>query len=309
VKDDRLFYRNVDTISETAKCRRTNDTGSNWMNGKHLWPRLLYTVAAVIGGIIGGMLADTARHSISPAVAQTPANGQIISAKEFRLVAEDGRVEARLFLDPYVPKLVLYNPRGDKGVTLENGGLRLASWDEAQQQGQVILRAETQGGSLGIGRTDTAPQIDLSVSQFFGARLDLSSGEDHREVQLSAQSAGLSVLLWDRNAEPRMGLELDNHDNPGVYLYDKKGQARSSLALEEAENPDLSLLDAQKRIRADLELDGDGSPRLTLSDAKQARAVLGSSYLKNTTTGSTEHRSPSSLVLFREDGKLLWSTP
>jgi hypothetical protein len=79
---------------------------------------------------------------------------------------------------------------------------------------------------------------------------------------------------------------LDDRDNPGVYLYDQKGEPRSSLVL-----------------------DADGSPSLTLNDPKHVRAVLGSSCLKNTTTGSTEHRSPSSLVLFREDGKLLWSTP
>jgi hypothetical protein len=104
-------------------------------------------------------------------------------------------------------------------------------------------------------------------------------------------------------------LELDEHDNPGIYLYDGAGEPRSSLALDKEGNPDISLFDTWKRIRADLKLDTDGNPSLTLSDAKQTRAVLGSSYLKNATTGSTEHRSPSSLVLFREDGKLLWSAP
>jgi len=279
------------------------------MNVKYLWPRLLYAMAAGVGGIIGGVLSDTARHSISPATAQTPVNDQIISAKEFRLLAEDGRIKARLFLDPYVPKLVLYDYRGDEGASLTNGMLKLSSMDEAQQQGQILLWAEQHGGSLSIGGKDTDPQIELSASQYFTS-LNLASAKDHkRAIQASAHGDALSVLLWDHNAEQRAGLELDDRDNPGVYLYDKKGEARASLALNDAGYPDFSLLDAQKRIRADLELDGEGSPSLTLNDPKQARAVLGSSYLKNTTTGSTEHRSPSSLILFREDGKLLWSAP
>jgi hypothetical protein len=48
---------------------------------------------------------------------------------------------------------------------------------------------------------------------------------------------------------------------------------------------------------------------LSLFDTKKPRAVLGGVDLKNINTGSVEHRSPSSLVLFREDGKTLWSVP
>ena len=130
-------------------------------------------------------------------------------------------------------------------------------------------------------------------------------------ITASVQNNGLVHFRVGNDLREGRGasLELDEHNNPGVYLYDELGEPRSSLVLDAAGNPDFSLLDAQKRIRADLELDADGSPSLTLNDSKHIRAVLGSSHLKNTTTGSTEHRSPSSLVLFREDGKLLWSTP
>jgi hypothetical protein len=62
-------------------------------------------------------------------------------------------------------------------------------------------------------------------------------------------------------------------------------------------------------VSAFLNLDNDGSPSLSLNDTKELRAVLGNAYLKNTKTGSVEHRSPSSLVLFGEDGKVLWSVP
>jgi hypothetical protein len=95
----------------------------------------------------------------------------------------------------------------------------------------------------------------------------------------------------------------------GVFLYDQKGRRVPSLVVNGIGDPDILLFDAKQRIRADLKLDTDGSPSLDLSDPRQTRAVLGSIYLKNTSTGSTEHRSPRSLALFKEDGKLLWSTP
>lgn len=53
-----------------------------------------------------------------------------------------------------------------------------------------------------------------------------------------------------------------------------------------------------------------GGPRLSVQDnARRLRAVLGTTELKHTDTGSTEIRAPSSLVLFDEKGKVLWSAP
>ena len=252
------------------------------MNGKHLWSRLLYTVAAVGGGIIGGMLSDYARHSISPATAQTSAaSGQIVSTNEFRLLDEDRRVRARLFLENTVHKVVSLTG----GLT--GGELILSSHDETEKQEQVRLRVNHDGGELNIGRNYTSPDIDLSVSKITTG-LSLASTEDHKRA---------------------IEASVDYGSGPSVLLRDEKGEARSALGLDQTGNPDISLFDAKKRTRADLKLDTDGNPSLTLNDAKQTRAVLGSSYLKNTTTGSTEHRSLSSLVLFREDGKLLWSAP
>jgi len=39
------------------------------------------------------------------------------------------------------------------------------------------------------------------------------------------------------------------------------------------------------------------------------RAALGNFDLKNTATGSTEHRAASSLVLLNEQGRVLWEAP
>ena len=44
-------------------------------------------------------------------------------------------------------------------------------------------------------------------------------------------------------------------------------------------------------------------------DEQRPRAVLGTTRLKHPDTGSTEIRAPSSIVLFDEEGKVLWSAP
>jgi len=115
-------------------------------------------------------------------------HGQTISASEFRLLDEAGKVRARLFLDgPYEPKLTLYDWRGgeDEQVSLAAtsiGGQLTLSYSRnreylpAQQQGQVQLSAEENGRSLKIGRKgpvgqpgvltwDTYPGVHLSASK------------------------------------------------------------------------------------------------------------------------------------------------
>ena len=59
-----------------------------------------------------------------------------------------------------------------------------------------------------------------------------------------------------------------------------------------------------------LDMDTSGNPSLFLVDEKgQTRAQLGTADLKETASGTLIHRSPASLVLFKEDGRVLWETP
>jgi hypothetical protein len=46
-----------------------------------------------------------------------------------------------------------------------------------------------------------------------------------------------------------------------------------------------------------------------LDETGKMRAILGNADLKSPDTGSTEHRAESSLVLFKEDGKVAWEAP
>jgi hypothetical protein len=71
----------------------------------------------------------------------------------------------------------------------------------------------------------------------------------------------------------------------------------------------LALTDNTGRTRAELAIEADGSSTFGLFDRTgTARAVLGSTSLESE-TGVIEKRPESSLVLFGNDGKVIWKAP
>jgi hypothetical protein len=80
----------------------------------------------------------------------------------------------------------------------------------------------------------------------------------------------------------------DDSEKPvGLFIHDKNGTNRMSLYITESREPSLVLRDSNKN----------------------PRTVLGRTELINKTTGSTEIRHESSLVLFNEKSNVLWSAP
>lgn len=68
--------------------------------------------------------------------------------------------------------------------------------------------------------------------------------------------------------------------------------------------------DDGERLRVSINNLNDEGPSFNLYDSsKSLRAALGNTSLRNTETGSTENRSESSLVLFKENGTILWEAP
>jgi len=89
-----------------------------------------------------------------------------------------------------------------------------------------------------------------------------------------------------------------------------QGNMRAVLNSDFDGNPRVRFYDNKGNLRASLYLDSDGNPRLSFYDNKgNLRVALGPTELKHPDTGSTEIRAPSSLVLFDEDGKVVWSAP
>ncbi len=70
--------------------------------------------------------------------------------------------------------------------------------------------------------------------------------------------------------------------------------------------PQLSMGTYENRMVV-LRVSSSGDASLTLSDRDgNSRAAFGRTELKNNRTGSTEIRAPSSLILFDEEGKVVW---
>ncbi len=88
------------------------------------------------------------------------------------------------------------------------------------------------------------------------------------------------------------------------------GKSRLTLAVLPSGAQSLVLTDNTARTRAELAIEVDGSPTFGLFDRTgTARAILGSTSLENEETGVIEKRPESSLVLFGNDGKGIWSAP
>lgn len=176
------------------------------------------------------------------------------------------------------PSLTLNGPEG-----------RYARLDAGLPNGPVVelygaLINEKKGSaSLGVGRE--GPSLDLRGREGGMAALD---------AQLSDLSRGT--------------------DEPTLILYGSPIGGENSL--EKARiflnagitGPHLAL-DYLKGNTVWLDVGTDG-PSLQLFDKPfRTRAAFGSVQLKDSRTGSVETRSPSSLVLFGENGKVIWQAP
>jgi len=99
----------------------------------------------------------------------------------------------------------------------------------------------------------------------------------------------------------------------GTYLSlsDEKKQARILLIVNDEGIPTLILLHSDATTSGvPMALSTNQGPSIQIYDSEnQLRTALGTIHLKNTGTGSTEIRAPSSLVLLDEEGDLVWSAP
>ena len=131
------------------------------------------------------------------------------------------------------------------------------------------------------------------------------AGRGRAALGMVGDKVGLGLL--DKAGKERAGLEVRG-DNVGLRFYDKAENARASLVVV-GDDVGLGLLDKAGKVRASLVVVGDDVGLGLLDKAGNTRAALGNKDLKDTRTGSTEHRAASSLVLFSEKGKVLWEAP
>ena len=132
------------------------------------------------------------------------------------------------------------------------------------------------------------------------------------------------IHLVDEHGKGRWVLAFSKDGEPSVTFVNKDGWAPMAMGVNrhgfpffnmilqprKGGGPSLTLMDGRMKNRAVLGLWEDGEPYLTLLDRNgQERATLGSTDLRDSLTGSSVRRPCSSLVLFDEEGKIIWSAP
>jgi len=267
-------------------------------------PYWLLALMALIGGMIGGFISTQffSRNEVAFAqngtyqVKQKQIYATTIIAEEFFLHSKkeynplDGQIpipRALLTTEPDGnPKLIMQDKDGNPRLSIqlkENDGATLAMLGEEGEQRLVL----SEKGSYGETRT------------------------------------GSTVALLDTDGKIRAQMGLQADSNPFVSLSDPPPEEKSScrnikLCLKEKDKASITLSGVEGILRAGLQIDS-GNTCFSLNDLKgKTRAELGNTklafgsdgFLKKTSSAfSVEKRSPSSLVLYNENGDVLWSAP
>ena len=149
------------------------------------------------------------------------------------------------------------------------------------ENGEVIARFGRRGEALPflmMGKKNDNHQVELSA---FG--LKYSAKERYTSLSSSGIKFGESI-----RSHENISLLISNiGEYPSFELMDKKGNSRFIMGLYDNSEPFLALKD----------------------DILHVRAVLGYTELKNENKNLTKIRNTSSLVLFDEDGFVIWSAP
>lgn len=130
--------------------------------------------------------------------------------------------------------------------------------------------------------------------------------------------------LVDEEGRDRWVLKLSKDEEPTATFVNKNGWAPMAVGINQEGfpffnmvlepnrkgGPSIILMDSQMKSRALFGLNEEGEPLLSLLDENgRLRLALGSAEFTNPQTGLPEKRACSSIVLFDEDGKVLWSAP
>jgi len=263
---------------------------------------LLTLLVAVMSGFLGGALSVWFLMPQSVLAQDEPQ--KVIEAEEFRVVDEDGKTlwEVSSRPDGHA-SMTLLNKDQSAGISFGWGNAhapQITFYGKDLKERLVIGLAPSVSGGLLSG---------LSLFDTAGRRRALFqlSADERPMLQLSNLEGVASMILEIENVYDYSDLERTDDDRvvgerPHLILYDQEKQyGWISLTPDDFE---VYLLEEGSSSRVKI------SPSsIEVWDGLDTRAVLGTTQLKHPDTGSTEIRAPSSLVLFDEEGNVVWSAP
>ncbi|MFQ5894499.1 MAG: hypothetical protein ACE5JJ_01585 [Nitrospinota bacterium] len=249
--------------------------------------RRLKQVGALALALLGSILL----------MGQALPKSRTVEAEKLVLKDPKGRERARLWIDKNGPRLTFYDEKGTSqdSIVVDLG----ASW--------------TGEAGLFLYNRLRGTRVALETDIIGGIRLQYTKN-GKQLLELEANDLGPSISLWDKKTirillalwgnEARLTLNGENGHHR-VYL----GASEKLFGLFEKKTV-LTFFDEKGHFRSRLHWDPQSGPSFSLFDEKEhPRTILGATQIKDTNTGETISRPESSLVLFREDGKVLRSLP
>lgn len=130
--------------------------------------------------------------------------------------------------------------------------------------------------------------------------------------------------LVDADGRDRWVLKLSKDNEPNMTFINSHGWAPTAIGVnkgggpffnmvldpETGAGPAFILMDSDMNNRAFLGLQRDGGPYLNLLDENgQVRVTLGCTEMTNPVSGLKEKRNCSSIILYGEEGQILWAMP
>ena len=193
------------------------------------------------------------------------------------------------------------------------------------RDGKGNVRAELMteaAGPLGLGGNPKLVLYDekrmvrasLLLDSNNSPALILSDGEGRVRAAFEMEHGGSPHLtLFHKGPKKSFDLSQEEDGSGGMVFYDQEGVWRADVIIDPDGKGRLEFADKSGTERATLSaaklwLDGD-SPSVSLARDTKLRSVLGATALTTSRTGDVTQRSPSSLVLFDKDGKVIWSAP
>jgi len=253
---------------------------------------LLTLSVAIISGFLGGALSVW--FLIPPSVLAQGEVPKVIEAEEVRVVDANGILRGYFSLDG-VSAFGLTDtddPHGIASLKVDSDGtpaLRLSGVDD------MSASLEVSDFSKEVGGEDVG-----------GPLLVLSDGPEGNRllwVHLAKTSAQFVAMNGEGN-QAHFGL---SGEVPRLRLGSRPWREEGGETMLMTVRPEGSMLAMTKGNKFTTRLE-DALVSL-YDDEQRLRAVLGTTELKHTDTGSTEIRAPSSLVLLNEEGNVVWSAP
>lgn len=212
-----------------------------------------------------------------------------VEAQSFVLLDGTGRLQARLGMLAGGPALQLFDQdgQGRAALSIRPDSTPLLSLVDGTGRG---------GATLAVGANrDTA--------------LLLRDPEGKVRASLGLDPHGAELVFPDRQGVGRVAIDVPGEDGARLVMQDGAGMTRAALAIDKTGAPTLRVMDPTGRPRAVL-TSTDLGPTFTLYDPNgAARTLVGPVELRDPRRATVVRRPASSVVLFDQDGKVLWQAP